>query len=194
VSLVPAYLACAAPNRVHGTPLSFGSCAPPAPASNQLTVGSPDANGARANSIGSARFRVFAGDPATAANEADVAISVSITDVRQQGTLADYGGELQLDPEIRITDRLNGASETDAATVGEIDFPVTIPCAATPSSSIGGTCSAATTLNAVMPGAVVESQRSIWQLGAVRLLDGGPDGVAATTPNTLFATQGVYVP
>ena len=36
--------------------------------------------------------------------------------------------------------------------------------------------------------------RSIWQLGQVQVFDGGADGQASTTPNTLFATQGVFVP
>jgi hypothetical protein len=31
-------------------------------------------------------------------------------------------------------------------------------------------------------------------MGKVDLYDGGSDGVAATNPNTLFATQGVFVP
>ena len=45
-SLVPAYNACAAPNRTHGPPLAFPSCNPPVQSSTSLTVGSPDANGA----------------------------------------------------------------------------------------------------------------------------------------------------
>ena len=45
-----------------------------------------------------------------------------------------------------------------------------------------------------MPGTVLESRRAIWQLGQMRVNDGGPDGVVSTTPNTLFLTQGVFVP
>src|SRR5687768_3613765 len=44
VSVVPAYNACAAPNRTHGPPLAFPSCNPPVQSSNSLTIGSPDAN------------------------------------------------------------------------------------------------------------------------------------------------------
>ena len=51
-----------------------------------------------------------------------------------------------------------------------------------------------TTFDALMPGAVKESDRSIWQLGAVQVFDGGADGLASTSPNTLFARQGVFVP
>ena len=45
-----------------------------------------------------------------------------------------------------------------------------------------------------MPGLVSESKRTIWQMGDVRVLDGGPDGQASTTGNTLFLKQGVFVP
>ena len=34
----------------------------------------------------------------------------------------------------------------------------------------------------------------MWQLGQIQVLDGGADGVASTTPNSLFETQGVMVP
>jgi hypothetical protein len=58
----------------------------------------------------------------------------------------------------------------------------------------GSTCAAATTMNTLIPGLVIESQRTVWQLDGVRVLDGGPDGVMSTTPNTLFATQGLFLP
>ena len=59
---------------------------------------------------------------------------------------------------------------------------------------IGSTCSITTSFDAVTPGAVPEGKRAVWQLGQVRVNDGGADGVVSTTPNTLFATQGVFVP
>ena len=45
-----------------------------------------------------------------------------------------------------------------------------------------------------MPGLVVETKRTIWQMGDVELRDGGADGVASTQDNTLFARQGIFVP
>ena len=45
VSLVPAYQPCTAPNRTHGPSLDSASCNPPAQASDELTLGTPDANG-----------------------------------------------------------------------------------------------------------------------------------------------------
>jgi hypothetical protein len=193
VSLVPAFLACASPNRTHGAPLSYGSCNPPAQASGQLTVGSPDANGAGANFQGSAVYSVIVGNPSTPANEADVQIAVNIVDVRQKVGLADYTGQLQVDSSVRITDHRNGTSGTEPGT-GTTNFPVTVPCVATGSTTVGGTCALTTTFNSVMPGAIVESQRSIWQMAEIKVFDGGPDGVASTAPNTLFADQGVFVP
>ena len=70
----------------------------------------------------------------------------------------------------------------------------TVPCTATPDPSIGATCSITTTVEAVTPGAVKEGMRANWQLGQIEVFDGGPDGDADTTPNTLFAKQGIFVP
>ena len=95
---------------------------------------------------------------------------------------------------MRITDKLNGPSTTEPATGSDTDFPVTVPCTATGSTTIGSTCSIATSFDAVTPGAVAEGKRAVWQLGQVQVNDGGPDGLVSTTPNTLFAKQGVFVP
>jgi hypothetical protein len=40
----------------------------------------------------------------------------------------------------------------------------------------------------------MKGKRAIWELGQVRVYDGGPDGLAATADNSLFAVQGVFVP
>ena len=70
-----------------------------------------------------------------------------------------------------------------------------MPCTATGDTTVGSTCSVNTTADAVLvPGAVKEGRRSIWQLGQVQVFDGGSDGVVSTNPNTLFAVQGVFVP
>ena len=52
VPLVPAYPACAAPDRTHGPPLAYASCSSPEQVSAHLTVGTPDANGKPAKSVG----------------------------------------------------------------------------------------------------------------------------------------------
>jgi hypothetical protein len=194
-SLTPAYQPCASPNRQHGPPLAFGSCNPPQPTSSQLTVGTPDSNAQRANSIGFIRYDVVVGDPSTPANDADVRVTASITDVRRQGSLADYTGELGAEQLVQITDRLNGTSQNEPATTQTSPFRFAVPCAATGDTSIGASCSLSSTFNAVVPGSVVESKRAIWQLGKVEVFDGGADGQAATTnDNTLFERQGIFVP
>ena len=109
-SLVPAFAQCTSANRMHGPPLAFSSCNPPALRSGQLTVGTPDANGQTANSAGMVRYDAIVGDPGTPADEADVALRVNITDVRRQSDLADYTGQLQASAALRITDRDNAGS------------------------------------------------------------------------------------
>jgi hypothetical protein len=132
------------------------------------------------------------GNSATTADEADVRFVASITDVRRKSDLADYTGQLQANPSLRITDRFNGPGET--GTMQDVNFALTVPCVATASATVGGTCSVTTTADALAAGTVKESRRAIWQLGQVRVYDGGPDGLASTQDNTLFAVQGVFIP
>ena len=195
VSLTPAYDQCTNPNRTHGAPLSFGSCTPPHQSSSQLTVGTPDANGQGANGTGSVLYRAVVGDPSTPANEADVRVDAALTDVRQQGTLADYAGELRVEQQVQITDRFNGPGQDEPGTVQTSPFRFTVPCAATASTTVGSSCSLSSSFNAILPGAVVEGGRSIWELGQVQVFDGGADGLASTAgDNTLFEREGVFVP
>jgi hypothetical protein len=190
VSLVPGFAACATPNSTHGAPLAFGSCEPPAQTSSYLTVGTADANGAQANSVGSERIDVVAGNPAT---PADLKIHASVTDVRLKSTLADYEGELRFTQAIRITDRDPGG--TIAATVQDFEFGATVPCVRQPPSGVGATCDLTTTADTLVPGAIKEGKRAVWQLDQVRVYDGGADGDADTPgDNTLFLTQGVFIP
>ena len=191
--LVVAYKPCTAPNRQHGAPLASGSCNPPLQESDWLTVGTPDANGSVANSNGSVKLRSQAGDSGTPADEADVQLVSTITDVRKKSDLTDYTGQLQARLALRLTDKHNGPSLTESATA-DTTFAFTIPCTATGDTAIGSTCSATTTADAVLPGAVLEGKRSVWDAGKIQVFDGGSDGVASTSPNTLFADQGVFIP
>jgi hypothetical protein len=195
VPLVPAYRSCNSPNRTHGAPLAFGSCSPPLLQSDYLTVGTADANGKPTNSVGSVQFDVQPGNTTTPVDEADVLVHASLTDVRNQAGLGDYAGELGMSTLIRITDQNNGgASGSDPATVNDLPLGATMPCAATADANTGGACATSTSLDALVPGTVKEGQRSVWQLGQVMVTDGGSDGLASTTPNSLFARQGVFVP
>jgi Putative esterase len=185
VPLVVAYKPCSSPNRTHGAPLAFGSCSPPGQASDQLTVGTPDANGKASNSVGFVRYDVVPGD---------VRMSVSITDVRNKSDLSDYTGQLQVDQSLRITDSQNGSAPNQAGTVQDTHFPVTVPCTGTADATSGSSCAVSTTADAVVPGALSAGSRAIWELGQIGVYDGGPDGLAGTQPNTLFADQGIFIP
>jgi hypothetical protein len=178
IKFVPAYNQCTTGNTTHGAPFSNASCNPPVASSGQLTVGSPDANGLAANSVGQATFKVVGGSQG-------VQVTGSFTDVRRKSNPAQtYSGQVSLQSNVRITDRFNVG---DQATVTDLPFGLTSTCSA-------GSCNFATSFNAAMPGVIRDGERAIWQMGQVQVFDGGPDGVVSTTPNTLFATQGFFTP
>jgi Tol biopolymer transport system component len=198
-SFVPAYHACTSPNRTHGAPLAHPSCTPPNPTSFNVTAGTPEANGAAANFLGSATLKVVPDNSTTAADEADVKVSASVTDIRctdttiacTGGDLSDYTGSMRLALTVGLTDTY--VPNLPATSAGEISIPV--PCAATADPAIGSACSTATTVDSVLPGAVREGNRAIWGLRALELWDGGQDGLLATRDDdTVFAVQGVFVP
>jgi hypothetical protein len=193
VSLVPAYRQCAAANSQHAAPLAGSSCTP-VPQSSLLTVGTADANGKAPGFGGYTRFRVLPDDLSTPADESDVALALSVTDVRRKSDLADYTGELQAATTVRITDKYSGPSGTEAATGSDYSFAFTAPCTATTDTTIGASCAASTTADAVIPGSVAGGKRAVWELDRVNVLDGGPDGLASTPGNSLFATQGLFAP
>jgi hypothetical protein len=172
-------------------------------------VGTPDWNGAAAQSIGSLRLSVLVGDPGPP-DDSDVRITASITDVRcdsqreggpcVDGNAAggrDYLGELEAVADLRVTDRFNGESAdggSDPATVVDFPFPVTMQCAGTP-ADVGATCAVQTTAAALVPGAVRDGERAVVAVGQIRVNDGGPDGLAATVDgNRRFAAQGIFIP
>jgi hypothetical protein len=188
-SLVLAYNACAAggANRTHGGPLSHPSCGPPVQSSAFVTAGTPDANSNSAQFIGSVLFR---------AGVSDVNFDASLRDVRNKAGLTDYLGELQARFTVRRSDRSNGPSLTEAATVQDLPLSFTLSCAPTAGpASIGSTCGVSTSANAVIPGQVQAEKRAVWEMSQIQVLDGGPDGdVDTATGNTVFARQGVFAP
>ena len=202
-ALVPAYYECREPNRRHGPPLGSPSCSPPEPVSPAATVGTPDANGHQAQSVGAVRLSVVAGDPDTAADEADVTVSVQLSDVRCRepqfgcagGALSDYIADLTAYLPLRITDRYNGYANAREATLQDNELDLSVPCAATEDATVGATCSHVTTLEALIPGAVPEGRRSIWGLGEIRVEDAGQDGFPGSVDdNFTFAVPGIFVP
>jgi hypothetical protein len=205
-SVVPAYEPCAAPNRVHAAPLSYSSCNPPVPTSPNITVGTPDANGAAANSVGFIKL-IRSNGPGT--NDSDLAITAIVTDVRCQGATVscasanaaagpDFAGALLGMASLNITDHNNAPTPagpfTDPATGTQPSFPIVAMCSLTASTAIGATCSAHTTLMSIAPGAVVEGKRAVLEISQLRVFDGGPDGSPNNGNESLFEVQGIFIP
>jgi subtilisin family serine protease len=193
LSLVPLYVACnpTAANKAHGGPLSYPSCGPPTPAAGTVTLGTPDANGAGANSSGYLLLSAIVGNSATPADEADAKLEMSITDVRKKSDLSDFTGQLTLSLLLRITDKLNVG---DPGTTTVIPLKIIFSCAPTASATVGSTCAGTTTLDTLFPGVAVEGARAIWELASVLVMEPGADGTANTSDDRAFARQGVFVP
>ena len=190
-SLVPAFAACAAANAQHGDPLALPACAPPSEASSYLTLNAPDRPApfnTAANGTGSVILKAACLTPGTtvetgeslpcpaSGEQADVKITSSLTGVRcvsVSGGCASaggtYDGKVLGLMNLRMTDRLNGPAQTKAGTASDYPFTWGAQCT-------GGVCSTTTSADAVLPGLVLEQRRTVWQLGQLQVLDGGPDG------------------
>ena len=107
-------------------------------------------------------------------------------DVRDATTREDHTGQLTARITLRITDRANGVLPGGGSpgTVSDLPLDVLVDCAAT-AEEVGATCSVSTTVDTLLPGAVVEGSRSVWELGQVQVLD---------STETPFLRQGVFVP
>jgi hypothetical protein len=138
---------------------------------------------------------VIVGDPGTTADEADVRMTVDLTDVRRRDTLADYNGRMLARITQRTTDRYSGNSQAETGTVVDVPLEVPVQCTPTGDPATGATCSLNTTLDALLPGTVREGARAVVGLGRVDVLDGGADeDVETSADNKRFATQGLFVP
>ena len=207
LALVPAFRACTAPDRMHAAPLGFPSCANPQAEASVLTLGTADHNGLAPNSSSYVRLVAVGG---SLPSDSDISALIHVNDVRcgpsggvacPGGPTADFTGTLVLRATIRLTDRSNGPAN-DAATVQNwpLDFPV--QCVATPPDE-GATCDTTTTLNSLMPGAVIEGRRENFEVGQMRVYDPGPNGTgfgAGCPPacgdgdEGVFMRQGLFVP
>jgi hypothetical protein len=173
-----------------------------------VTVGTFDANGAAAGSHGFFKFAVATtpGPPV----RSELQVAAQLTDVRcKAGTStcgnanaaggADYTGELQANATIRITDHYNAPTSgggTDPATMVDIPNPVNMPCVNTSDTSVGALCDVKFSPQPLgIPNQDwFNGKRVVVEFGQVRVDDGGSDGVVGTTPNDLFAVQGVFIP
>jgi hypothetical protein len=172
--------------------------------SNFLTVGTPDANSAGANSIGFAQVKVVG-----SGNGVDIITTGQITDVRcKSGTNAsvcnsanaadgpDYSGELEANSIARTTDHYNGPNRDQAGTVQDFPNPFIFRCQNTADTSVGGTCTVPTERPLIPQPYWFAGQRVVIELTQIKVKDGGSDGIVSTQPeeSTLFAVQGVFIP
>ena len=208
ISLVPAYEQCTSPNRTHGPPLAFGSCAPPDPSSPWQTVGTPDSNGAAANMAGWLRMETLIGNPATPEDEADLKLDFEVTDVRCTPARTfcgadnatggrDHRSGLEVQLSLRVTDRYNLPSPggKDPGT-GDAVLLMHPSCSGTPAdTSVGSTCQWHTTADVLAPGVIKEGARTILEVGQIEVFDDGGDGEFGWgDPSLPLFRQGVFVP
>ena len=139
-------------------------------------------------------MRVLRGNPTNNWDDADVEFILDTSDVRRVGSLADYGGELELRMRMQLTDRASGAGP-DAGTISLVTVSAAVPCETNTDPLIGASCRLDTTFDALFGGnAVIEGARGVWELEQIQLYDGGPDDMAWTIANRLFEVPGVFVP
>ena len=195
VPLVPAYTQCTSPDSTHVPPLGEASCSSPTLESALLTTSSIG------RGSGSVRLDVMAGDPDTTADEADVAIKLAASDVRNAAGGSDYTGKVILSTLLRITDRDSAAG---SATVQDMQFGVPVDCTATPSDPAGGTCAITTSADTLVPGFAHEGARAVVSAFSVNVLDAGADGdvgppsacppTCGTGDEAVFLRQGAFTP
>ncbi len=203
VPLVPAYNQCTSPNTTHVAPkLSPGpgsgdpACAPPVLTSGQLTQGTAGAG------FGFAKLTAIIGNSSTAADEADIGVNVTATDVRKRSDSTDYTGKLLLATTLRITDTVNGSAQRVPATVQDAVTSIPLDCTATGGPN-GAVCSVSSTMDTLVPNFSREGKLTLFSLLSVELKDAGADGnviVAGCPPTcgtgdeTTFLREGVVTP
>ena len=105
--------------------------------------------------------------------------------------LSEYTGELRATARVRVTDKEGPVSLHDPGLPARLRRALRLH----PRPTSKSTCDVVTGLDAVIPGASPEGTRAVWALDQVKVYDGGPDEDAATDgDNSLFATQGLFVP
>ncbi len=203
-SLVPAAKACTAPNRTHDAGLPLPSCNPTLNISQNLTIGTPDVNTLPANAVSNVGLNMLI-PPASGAPDMTIVVSandvyckVALPTCTNTGeVLDDYVGSLNLRLSFRLTDHCNSPSPggcTDPATVVDFPVPVKVGCTAVGPGVPGGQCLLSTTLNSLIPSAVISTRRQVWEVPELVVEDGGSDGDATTTPNDTFQVRGMFQP
>jgi hypothetical protein len=211
VPLVPSFVSCTASNSTHVTPFDKPSCTPPQQESSQLTTGLGNQNAF-------ANFTVYCnGTPTvetppcsgTPGDQVDVRLVLMTSDVRKRSDGNDYVGKVILQSDVRMTDRSNDVGAGGSGTAVDTPFSIPVDCLANAGAN-GSNCNLTTTLDTIVPNFARELKRSVISLGAVRLLDAGPNGtISPPSPDPYelgcppicgdgdeqaYLRQGVYAP
>jgi hypothetical protein len=149
-------------------------------------------------SQGLVQLTVVAGDPTTVTDEADLAIGLDLSDVRERAGGGDYapnagGPEVTLVTKLRLTDTSNGGG-SDPATVVDFNYPVGADCTETLDPEQGSACSVATSADSLMSGTITEGTHMVLQAHRIRVNDSGSNGVPGDGDDQVFAQQGIYIP
>ena len=140
---------------------------------------------------------VVPGDLSTPADEADVTISASLSDVQAAG--ADYapdpsGPDAELRARLRLSDGFNGSSGKGPGTTQDYLLLAPMQCTATADPARGSDCSVATSADSLVPGSINEGGASVVQAFRIRLADSGQDATLGDSDDQDFAQEGIYVP
>ena len=199
IPLVPSYAECSEPDREHVAPLALPSCSAVRRESSLVTTSSIG------RGSGSVLLRVMNGDSGTTEDEADLAITTDISDVRAASGGADYTGNLLLRLGLRITDKANPPPDGAPGTVEDTELSVPIDCVATADPQRGSTCNLATTSDSLVPGFAIEGARAVMSMPSIEVLDPGLDGsltpssgscppVCGSGDEDAFLVQGLFAP
>jgi hypothetical protein len=152
-------------------------------------------------STGSAALAAVPGDAdPNNGDQADVQVSANISDVRTASG-SDYnpnptGPDMTMAVRLRITDTLSCTGcpgpFNQPATATEYDFQVPIDCVDSADGTVGATCTADTSADAITPGIISEGRKSILQAFRIRVNDAGLNGNRGDGDDRLFEQQGFF--
>jgi Tol biopolymer transport system component len=207
IALVPAYEPCNSPNSTHQVTVNGinQSCTPPTRSSSVSAVGPSSTGFARMVSCPNAGPT---GSPCnTLGTFPDLKLRVNITDVRASNpTGPDYnpnasGTDLTARMSLRLSDKRNTSPGfTTAGTMQDVSFEIPMDCTSTAQAnpqipnSIGSTCDANTSANAIYPGIAAAGARAIYDLRRLEVYDSGIDHVRNNGDDQLLAVQGLFLP
>jgi len=187
-------------NSTHGSPVALPSCNPPA-----FVPGTQAHFGVAGD--GSVDLTMIQGDPGTPADEADLAIAASLSDIRlASASGADYapsasGPDVSVHVKLRLSDTTNAttgqpcaATTTCPGTMSDYEFSAPVNCAVTADPSVGSNCSVVTSADGVIPTVIKESRNSVLQTFRVRVHDAGANGTVGDGDDARMASQGIYIP